>query len=246
VIGDCTWRGTAQDIDVDNFVRQHEQDIVITFETARNENQVIKYFFEMVVEFYRTGHEETDIEFTMERLFIPPMTTDVDELNLSDIIAQFANKIEVFSRQNSGWIISQIKYLRLCWGSYRPLMAGTFIPTPKWLAAKRAIVNVQSTYDLNCFHYSVLAGMNVIKCGNNKHCPALYKPYMNLLNMDGIQNPVALSAINQFEKQNPDISVNVLYLEDEREIVPIRTSKFSCRKTTTMIQIHTFQVASAW
>jgi len=44
--------------------------------------------------------------------------------------------------------------------------------------------------------------------------------------MDGIQNPVALLAINQFEKQNPEISVNMLYLEDEREFVPIRTSKF--------------------
>jgi len=45
VIGDRTWRGTAQDIDVGNFVHQHERDITITFETARSENEVIKYFF---------------------------------------------------------------------------------------------------------------------------------------------------------------------------------------------------------
>jgi len=180
----------------------------------------------MEVEFYRTGPEETDIQFTRARFYIPPMTTDVDKLNLPDIIAQFANKIEGFSGQNSGWIISQIKYLRLCWGCYRPLMAGTFIPTPKWIAEKRAIVNVQSTHDSICFQYSILAGMNVIKCGNKKYRPALYKPYLHLLNMDGIQNPVALSAINQFEKQNSKISVNVLYLEHERQFVPIRTSKF--------------------
>jgi len=228
VIGDRTWRGTAQDINVDNFVQEYEQDIVITFETARNENQVIKYFFEMEVEFYRTGPEETDIQFATARFFIPPMTTDVDKLNLSDTIAQFANKVDGFKGQNSGWIISQIKYLRLCWGCYRPLMAGTYIPTLKWLAAKRGIVNVQSFDDLNCFQYSVLAGRNVLKCGprNVKNHPSQYKPYLNLLNMDGIQNPVALSAINQFEKQNPEISVNVLYLDDDRQFVPILTSKF--------------------
>ena len=228
VIGDRTWRGTAQDIDVDNFVRQYEHDIAITFETARNENDVIKYFFEMEVEFYRTGPEETDIQFTTARFFIPPMTTDVDELNLSDIIAQFANKIEGFSGQNSGWVVSQIKYLRLCWGCYRPLMAGTYIPTPKCIVGKRAIVNVQSIDDLNCFQYSVLSGMNVLKCGPHsvKCRPSLYKPYLHLLNMDGIQSPVALSAINQFEKQNPEISVNVIYLDDEHQFVPIRTSKF--------------------
>jgi len=49
VISHRTWRGTAQDIDVDNFVRQYEQDIVITFEMARNENQVIKYFIHVLV-----------------------------------------------------------------------------------------------------------------------------------------------------------------------------------------------------
>jgi len=74
VIGDRTWHGGAQDIDVENFVRQNEQDIAITFETARNENQVIKYFFEMEVEFYRTGPEETDIQFTTARFYIQPMT----------------------------------------------------------------------------------------------------------------------------------------------------------------------------
>lgn len=44
--------------------------------------------------------------------------------------------------------------------------------------------------------------------------------------MDGIQTPVQLSSIGKFETQNPDISVNVLYLDD-RDIVPIRTSKFT-------------------
>ena len=115
VIGDRTWRGTAHDIDVANFVQQYERDITITFETARSENQVIKYFSETEVEFYRTGPEETDIQYTMARFHISLMTTDVDELNLPDIIAQFASKMEGFSGQNSGWIISQIKYLRLCW-----------------------------------------------------------------------------------------------------------------------------------
>ena len=163
MIGDRTWRGTAQDIDVGNFVHQHERDITITFETARSENEVIKYFFEMEVEFYRTGPEETDVQHTTARFFIPPMTSDVDELNLHDIIAQFMDKIDGFSGQNSGWIISQINYLRLCWGCYRPLMAGTFIPTPKWIAVKCAVVNVQCFDDINCFQYSVLAGMNLLK-----------------------------------------------------------------------------------
>ena len=229
VIGDRTWRGTAQDIDVGDFIQQNHRDITITFETARNENQAIKYYFEMEVEFYRTGPEEIDVQHTTARFYIPPMTSDVDDLNLPDVIAQFMEKIDGFSGQNSGWIISQINYIRLCWGCYRPLMAGTFIPTPKWLASKKAIVNVQCFDDDNCFQYAVLAGMNVLKSGSKKYRPLQYRPYMHQLNMDGIQTPVPLSSIDKFEKQNPDISVNVLYLED-RDFIPIRTSSFCSKR----------------
>jgi len=49
---------------------------------------------------------------------------------------------------------------------------------------------------------------------------------MHMLNMDGIQSPVPLSSIGKFENQNPDISVNVLY-HDEDQIVPIRTLTFA-------------------
>ena len=86
---------------------------------ARNENEAIKYYFELEVELYRTGPEETtDIQHTTARFYIPPMTSDVDKLNLSDIITQFLEKIDGFSGQNSSWIVSQINYLRLCWGCY--------------------------------------------------------------------------------------------------------------------------------
>ena len=228
VIGDRTWRGTVHDIDVGDFVRQHENDISITFENARAENEAIKYYFELEVEFYRIGQEEGVIQYTTARFYIPPMTSDVTELNLVNIVSQFMDKIDGFSGQNSGWTISQINYIRLCWGCYRPLMAGTFIPTPKWLAIKRAVVNVQCFDDNNCFQYSVLAGMNVVKyAGGNKKCrPSQYRSYLHMLNMDGIETPVSLSSIDKFEKQNAEISVNVLYLDDNRDLVPIRTSKF--------------------
>jgi len=55
VIGDRTWHGTVHDIDVSDFVQQLQNDIIITFQTATNENGAIKYYFEMEVEFYCTG-----------------------------------------------------------------------------------------------------------------------------------------------------------------------------------------------
>jgi len=156
------WSRTSDDIDVSTFIQHHQKDITVTFEAARNENEAIKYYLEMEVELYHTG-QEGDVQHTTTRFYILPMTSDVDELNLPDIITQFMEKMGGFSGQNSDWIISQINYLPLCWGCYRPLMAGTFIPTPKFLESKHALVNIQCFDDDNCFQYSVLAGMNIIK-----------------------------------------------------------------------------------
>jgi len=104
-------------------------------------------------------------------------------------------------------------------------MHGTFIPTLKWLASKRAIVNVQSFEDSNCFQYAVLIGINIANSHRQYH-ESLCKPYLNMLNMHGIPTLVPLSAIDKFEQQNPKISVNVLSFDEQGELVFVNMSKF--------------------
>ena len=193
---------------------------------ATVENVAIKYYLEMVVDFQRTTQDGI-VQSTSARLFIPPTTSDVEYLDINNVLMQFSEKIDAFSGQNSGWTVSKVNYLRLCWGSYRPMVVGTFIPTLKHIAIKKAVVNIHSS-DNYCFQYSVLAGMNVVSITSNYHKDqaGIYKPFMHLLNMDGIQSPVPISSIGMFESQNPNISVNVLY-HDGDQIIPIRTSTFT-------------------
>ena len=113
-----------------------------------------------------------------------------------------------------------MNYLRLCWGSYHSLMEYAFIPTPRWLASKRAVVNVQCFDDVhNSFQYSVLAVMNVFSSAHHKLRAVQYVPFMSMLNMNGIQIPVDISSVDKFEKQNVDISVNVLGVDDDQDII---------------------------
>ena len=183
----------------------------------------------MQVEFYRNALSETrTVQYTTARFYIPQMTFDANELTSTNyIIAKFMKKINDFNgHQNIVWIISHINYLHLCWGCYQPPMTGSFIPTPKWILTKRAIVNVLC-FDDNSFQYSVLVGMNLlISQAHNKNYPSHYKRFMHLLKMDGIPTPVHLSSIDKFENQNCKISVNVLRPDDnDRDIISIHTSK---------------------
>jgi len=81
---------------------------------------------------------------------------------------QLLEKVYAFSGQNSGWTVSQVKYLRLCWGNYRPLEVGTFILTPKHIPVKKAVVNIRHADDY-CFQYSVLAGMDLISVNTHQY-----------------------------------------------------------------------------
>ena len=142
----------------------------------------------------------------------------------------FLEKIEEFTGQNSDWMTFRINYLRLGWGPYRPMMEGSFIPTPSWITLKHAVVNIRCFGDHNSFQYSVLARMNLINtvaCCTTKGRSSQYMPFMKMLNMNGIPIPAHPSYIDLFEKQNPQISVNVqYYLENKRDIIIIHTSKF--------------------
>ncbi|WAR16234.1 hypothetical protein MAR_030828 [Mya arenaria] len=70
---------------------------------------------------------------------------------------------------------------------------------------------------------SVLRALNPIE----KHAERIdksLKGHKDLLNMNGIEYPVTLKAIDRFERQNATISVNVFGYENG-DIYPLRVSK---------------------
>jgi len=96
-IGDQTWYGSVDDVNVSSFINHLEKDITIAFEFARNVKEIIRYNFDMDVDFYRinTGRESEAataaasrliVQRITSRFFTSPMTSDLNELNLPDVI----------------------------------------------------------------------------------------------------------------------------------------------------------------
>ena len=166
LIGYRIWCRTERDAVVGDFVRQHQKDIALMFESASKENADV-----VSLKFIRNGWGKNDVpmQYTVARFHVPLITSYVDEMDVFDMIAQLTEKVNHYRRLNFDLNIFQINYLRLCWGSYRSPMECAFIPTPRWLALKRAIVNVQCFDDVRkSFQYSVLAGMNLFSSANHK------------------------------------------------------------------------------
>ena len=148
---------------------------------------------------------------------------DIYIIMTDTILERIANLINGSSGGGSGWVFYKIIKLELHTVSYRPLRGNTWIPLPKELADKKAVINMKNK-DNECFKWCVLREENP----KNDNAERVDKELMkkeNTLNMEGIEYPVSFKDINKFEKQNPNISITVLGYNEKDKVHPLRVSE---------------------
>jgi len=132
--------------------------------------------------------------------------------------AQLANDlnlcVENFNSRGSGFVFETVTNFVLVITQYRPLSGSSYIPTPPSIAKKKAVVNVNNN-DEKCFQWALLSCLYPSK--NNPCKVYSYHQYQNTLNFDGISFPMSVKHIPKFEKQNVNISINVISLDPENK-----------------------------
>ena len=84
-----------------------------------------------------------------------------DEKELYDtMVERIIEKMATFQSKGSGWRLHSIIQLELHTMGYNPLRGETWIPLPKELANKKAIINMQKN-DNKCFLWCVLRALNL-------------------------------------------------------------------------------------
>ena len=146
--------------------------------------------------------------------------TDEDDIYII-MTERILEKMATFQSEGSGWRLYSIIKLELHTTRYNPLRGETWIPLPKELANKKAIINMQNK-DNKCFLWCVLRALNP-KDNHPERVDKELKLKENTLNMDGIEYPVSLQDLNKFENQNPTISITVFGYK-EKGVHPLRNS----------------------
>ena len=139
-----------------------------------------------------------------------------------------------FQIMGSSWKLRSIIQLELHTVSYKPLKGETYIPLPKELAVKKAIINMEN-YDNKCFLCCGLWALNP-KERNPKRVDTELRGKENTLNMKGIEYLVSLKDITPFEKQNPTISITVLGYE-AKSVYPRRNSDCTNRDLNIILML---------
>ena len=148
---------------------------------------------------------------------------DIYIIMTDTILERIANLINGSSGGGSGWVFYKIIKLELHTVSYRPLRGNTWIPLPKELADKKAIISMKNK-DNKCFMWCVQRALNP----KNNHPERVDEDLISkqdTLNMKGIEYPVSLKDIDRFEKQNPNISITVFGYNEKDKVHPLSVSE---------------------
>ena len=141
----------------------------------------------------------------------------------SDIVIDIETKALV----NSGFTDVGISKIRIHINRYNPLRGSSYIPSPVWVANKKACIKIRNNNN-KCFKYSVKCGVPGICDFDHPermyHCKNTQKSDISIV--WNIRYPVGNTEIDQFENFNIDISINVYRISPTSEtILPHRLTE---------------------
>ena len=114
------------------------------------------------------------------------------------------NFIEVFELNGSGWVFSNFHNLQLTVWQLHALRGRAFIPQPRWIQARRAVVNDAGTGD-DYFKWAILAGMHPVDVNADRRLK--YVEHMGKYDFSSFSFPVPLQAVGSFALRN-NMSIN--------------------------------------
>ena len=198
---------------------------------------------------------DTDVAFThleMEEQAVFKMTSRIYTINnpeeLKKAVDNMASDIEILignSQLNkSGYKINHIEKITIHYDKYNPTRAGKYIELPKWIATKKACINIKNDDDY-CFKYCVQSRFYEIM--KKDHPDRMYhynklKENDNLIKWVGIEFPASNEDIDTFEEINDRaISVNVYAIDPNgtNSIVVNRVTKIknpSCHVNLLLLE----------
>ena len=118
---------------------------------------------------------------------------------------------------------------------------GSYTELPKWLKSKREVINPQNK-DEECFKWAVTGALHHEEIKKDHQRKSRLRPYEKRYNWEGLEFPVSIKKIDKFEKNNPDIAVNVLFRKKKSENIYTarrseRNVKLKSKKQVNLLMI---------
>ena len=160
-------------------------------------------------------------------IVFPNYIVDTYDGMVEETLEEFAR----YQMDGSGWALKSTNVLLLSVVRWVPMKGSSYIPLPKSLKNKKALINIKNR-DNECFKWSVTRALNPVDKNQDKMSKVL-REQSEKYNWDGISFPTPLTEIARFEKNN-NVSINILGNNGDNRIYPLRRSN---HKSDTKIEL---------
>ena len=175
-----------------------------------------------------TGNIDINIGYFATDPVIITESTDLSDL-YNTMTSRIFELIQNFNNRGSGWQFDRVEHLDININPFNPLSASSYIPLPKKLAEKNAIINVKNEKDNECFKWAVTSAVFPAKEHGERLSKQMRKD-SEKFDWSGIEFPVSLKQIDKFEKQN-NYAINVFGYEK------VDCKKVDCKKVVYPLRI---------
>ena len=153
----------------------------------------------------------------MQPVIMNQHNIDIIKPLLNQFTDQVKGEIKAWSERGSGWIMDKILEAYINVARYQPIRGGSYMPLPKKLQNKKAIINVQNR-DNECLRWAIRAALFPAQRGAKVTRTSSY-PTEDGLNFTGIDFPTPVNQIERLEKQNHNLAINVFGWENGNFVV---------------------------
>ena len=187
----------------------------------------IKFYVTMKVRMFKKGADgsrEYDVVGFYGGTYHCLTEVEVDD-HLNHTSQMLNTNFETFSTNGSGWVLERVEKITLKVAKrHLDKKGSSYIPTPKSIRNKLAVINVQNK-DLKCFEYSILAALHHKEL-QKPHRVSSYEKWINKeFNMTEFPQPMHPKMIHKFEEKY-SISINLYHIESEGDMItPLLISK---------------------
>lgn len=175
----------------------------------------LKVNFELFSEFFLHKDDSISMKSFATENIILHKSYNFDDM-YTNISHKICKKVEEFEERDSGWAYLRSLYLEVNINKYNPLRASGYLDLPNAIKNKRACINIKNSDDY-CFLWCVMASLFPAK--NNANRTTAYPHFESVLKVKNMTFPVGFTDIRIFEKNNPNISINVYGLKNSSKVV---------------------------
>lgn len=195
-------------VDIDEFFNEVKPKFLNLITEQIEKHKSVKINIELFGQYFLQTKETLETKSFNTKNKIITSTSNLNVI-FSEFLSVVKEKASIFAENGSGWALSKILYLELNVNKHNPIKASSYIPLPKEIVLKHAVINVKNN-DSYCFGWSVISAL--FPTNHNSDRTSSYPNFHNHLNFEGIEFPIKLRDIKKFEELN-QISINVYGLE---------------------------------